>query len=204
LLNEAAQIGFVQLLLGVLVFFLYAGIALRTFSRYKKNQFEDNRIYLEHRRFWLTIALQPAVLMAMGLHVLGYKGLLYFEPRAFDAYYWHVAVLWALPLLTTTFGPAIRQNPQEIGLDGLLLVLADCCAVIYLLLCLVLPEVATNKLFVVSAVLALSSFAVVRTVIGKAQLKVIAKTILFEFSCWLSFLIAPLTFVWAVLKWQGG
>jgi hypothetical protein len=198
-------------------FCLLIGIATAiAFYCYKKGWFEkDDTFYLCYRLFWLFIAFQLVLLMLTRL-CCGSDITFFYEDKndyiGYEVYddsseihhiapsykaFWHNTALWALLVLTTTFGPAIRQNRSEVGLDGIILFLADCCGLLYLLFYLSLPT--NDAALLLAYAVAVTLFAVLVTLaLGCLKpLKRAIKDLLFYFAVGLT-VIAPLLFIGAL------
>jgi hypothetical protein len=88
--------------------------------------------------------------LVTGLNVFRffYNGLTYADKNSYAREaFWLITAIWMLIILTDSLASAIRQNRSAMGMDGLLLFLADCCALLDMFLYFRLPDVAQALYF---------------------------------------------------------
>lgn len=204
-------------------FLLLIGIATATtFICYKKGWFKDDEtFYLGYRLFWLFIAYLPVLILLLRL-CCGSDTLFFFEEKSdymnievIDSFggtnyraptyrsYWYKTILWMLLILTAALGPAIRQNRSELGLDGIILFLADCCALLYVLFYFCLSTDDTALLLACSIAVILFIFFITLTLVSLKQLKRGIKAMLFYFAVGVA-VFGPLLFFWTLYRLSYG
>ncbi|MEQ1638927.1 MAG: hypothetical protein ABL903_19885 [Methylococcales bacterium] len=198
--------GYEQKISTVLV---YVVAAIATHYQYGRGQFVADENYARHRRFWLLIALLPLVTVQINFVMLtllgnldinghvenlytfgfyGYEDLDYYtDEPPFKPGYWHKTAIWTLFVLTATWGPALHQHHTDNGIGGILLLMADVCALVYLLFYLTLPPASPVLLFVGAASVTIIGMVILLKSTSCQHLKQLARDILYEFSFWLNF-----------------
>jgi hypothetical protein len=183
------------------VFIIFALAVIPTFYRYVNKRFLNEEVYFWHGYFWWFIAFFPILLMLIRLvtgldvHMPHENGLDYNNEVSYAREaFWQFTAIWVLFVSTASLGPAIYQNRSEIGMDGILLFMADCCGLVYLWLHFTQPNISASTLFAAAAAFTVAVFIVTIAVSSIAQVKRIAKTMLFIFSILLT-LAVPLMLI---------
>ncbi|MEQ1546198.1 hypothetical protein [Methyloglobulus sp.] len=175
-------------------------------TRYQFNhkRFEDDNTYFRHRCLWWIIACLPILFVLISLytdlsiHMFYDDYFDYADKRIYRMVsFWHRTAIWVLISSTVSLGPAIYQNRSEIAVDGMVLLLADCCGLVYLLLYFSQPNTSASTLF--GAATAFTVIVFIATIAASSlnQVKLVAKTMLFIFSILLT-LAVPLMLIKAL------
>ncbi|MEQ1638699.1 MAG: hypothetical protein ABL903_18720 [Methylococcales bacterium] len=183
--------------------FVYIIAAIATHYQYGRGQFVADEDYSRHQCFWLLIALLPFVAVQANFVFFTFFGNLddgffyggfydnedlgYPNEPPFKPGYWHKTAMWALFILTATWGPALHQHRADNGMGGILLLMADACALVYLFFYLTLPMVSPVLLLSGAASVTVIAMVVLLKSTSCQHLKQLARNILYEFSFWLNF-----------------
>jgi hypothetical protein len=205
--------GYEQKISTVLV---YVVAVIATHYQYKRNQFVEDKGYSRQRCFWLFIALLPLVVVQTNFVLLTIFGDLdsyghvenlyeygffevedidYFGEFPFKIGYWHKTAIWALFILTATCAPAIHQHRSDAGISGVLLLMADGCALVYLFFYFTLPAVSPVVLFIGAISFTVIAIMILVKLSSFQRVKQLARNMLFELAFWLNFISLVLVFV---------
>jgi hypothetical protein len=154
------------MIFAALTLFIFLIVMAITLFQYQSKRFENDGVYFRHRCFWLSVAFLPILLALISLstslnvHMYYDEGAYFGDKNFYDMEsFWHRTALWVLIILTTTFGPAIHQNRSDAGLDGILLLFADCCGLAYAALYLSHRKDSVSSLALLGESAALTAFA---------------------------------------------